>query len=55
MGDVSGGFVDSVEKNHEAQFQQETAEALKRQESMQQMGFLRAFSDQQIAVENRGH
>jgi hypothetical protein len=38
-------------KTHEAKFQQGTAEALKLQESMQQMGFLRTYSDQQIAAE----
>ena len=35
-------------KTHEAKFQQGTAEALERQESMQQMGFLQNYSDQQI-------
>jgi hypothetical protein len=40
-----------MEKDARGQFQQGTAEALKLQESMQQMGFLRAYSDQQIAVE----
>jgi hypothetical protein len=38
-------------QTHEAKFQQGTAEALKLQESMQQMGFLRTYSDQQIAAE----
>ncbi len=38
-------------KTHEAKFQQVTAEALKLQDSMQQMGFLRTYSDQQIGAE----
>jgi hypothetical protein len=38
-------------KNHQAKFQQGTAEALKLQESMQRMGFLRTYSDQQIEAE----
>jgi hypothetical protein len=40
-------------KTHEAKFQQGTAEALKLQESMQQMGFLRTLSDRQIEAEIR--
>lgn len=36
---------------HEAEFQQGTAEALKRQDSLQQMAFLQAYSDKQIAAE----
>jgi hypothetical protein len=38
-------------KTHEAKFQQGTAEALKLQESIQQLAFLRTYSDQQIAIE----
>jgi hypothetical protein len=38
-------------KAHEAKFQQGTAEALKLQESLQQFGFLRTYTDQQIAAE----
>jgi hypothetical protein len=38
-------------KMHESKFQQGTAEALKLQESMQQLAFLQTFSDQQIAAE----
>jgi hypothetical protein len=40
-----------VEKTHEAKFQQGTVEALKLQESMQRMAFLRTYSDQQITGE----
>jgi hypothetical protein len=40
-------------KAHEAKFQQGTAENLKLQESMQQMGFLRTLSDRQIEAEIR--
>jgi hypothetical protein len=40
-------------KAHEAKFQQGTAENLKLQESMQQMGFLRTHSDRQIEAEIR--
>jgi thioredoxin-like negative regulator of GroEL len=36
---------------HQAQFQQGTAEALKLQASIQQLGFLQTYSDQQIALE----
>jgi len=38
-------------KKHEVKFQQGAAEALKLQDSMQQMGFLRTYTDHQIAVE----
>ena len=45
------GLLKAWKKAHEAQFQQGTAEALKLQQSMQQMGFLQTYSDQQIAAE----
>jgi hypothetical protein len=38
-------------KSHEAKFQQGTAESLKLQDSIQQLGFLQTYSDQQIAAE----
>src|SRR5580700_2984495 len=51
MGNVPSRPAESVEKTHEAKFQQGTVEALKLQESMQRMAFLRTYSDQQITGE----
>src|SRR5260221_4170343 len=40
-------------RQHEAKFQQGTAEAIKLQDSMQRLAFLKTYSDQQIEAEIR--
>jgi hypothetical protein len=47
------GLLKAWKRQHEAKFQQGTAEAIKLQDSMQQLAFLKAYSDQQIEAEIR--